>query len=76
MTKTFTFLCENDNGEWIDTLFVDNSANADCREWRVSRNTITGETYGTLLRSEEPDGDFEFSVTLPRKMVNKLMEAL
>jgi len=74
MTQTFIFQCENDNGEWIDTLFSDTSAKSLCREWRLSTNVITGETYGTLLRSEGPEDEFEFSVNLPKKLVSRLIK--
>lgn len=76
MTKTFIFLSKSQNDEWIDTSFVDTAHKAEMREWRVSRNMNTGEMYGTLLRSEGPDDEFDFAVKLPSKMVHRLMEAL
>lgn len=72
----FRFECENDNGEWIDTFFSDPCPKSLRREWVLCRNTITGEAYGALLRSDTDDGGFEFSVILPRKMVEALRNAL
>lgn len=66
---------ENDNGEWIDTSFMDNCRNAALREWRLSTNTITGETYATLLRAASPDHDFEFCASVPRKLVDALEQS-
>lgn len=69
---TFIWIGDNDNGEWIDSTFIDTSKNSDMREWRLCRNTRTGETYAQLLRAQSSDEEFDRSVMLPRKMTRIL----
>jgi hypothetical protein len=67
LKEAFIWSFENDNGDWIDSIFVDKCRNSELREWRLCTNTITGECYSVLLRSEGPDDPFEHSVVLPKK---------
>lgn len=72
----FSHLCRNINDEWTDDWFMDHSCNTLSREWLLATNTRTGEQYAALLRSDGPDGDFEWSVKLPTKFVGILSNAI
>jgi len=72
----FIWQCSNDNGEWIDHIFMDCSPKRDLRQWRLSVNTRTGEQYACLQRAEDDEAGFDFDVTLPRKFIKLLGEAM
>ena len=74
LKETFIWSSENDNGEWIDTIFVDKCRNSILREWRLCTNTVTGERYSILMRAEGPDDPFERSVILPKKFCDILVK--
>lgn len=63
-----------DDGQYIDIAFIDASPKSERREWVLTIDR-QGENYAMLLRSETDDGEFDFAVQLPRKMVAILERA-
>ena len=74
--RCFVWYAKNDNGEWIDSLFMDRSPNSERRDWRLCQNVRTGEIYAQLLRADANEEEFNHSVILPRKFIAILQSSL
>jgi len=73
---TFVWIGDDENDGWMDTSFSDTCQKSSMRWWRISTNIKTGERYGMLFRSKDPDDSFDFEVCLPQKMIKTIMSFL